>query len=59
MPFLPPFSTPAPTSVGAQACVRCGHGTQYHRASTSCRFRQTWRHLWRRCPCTGLVQPGS
>jgi hypothetical protein len=59
MPFLPPFTTPPPTSLQAQTCVRCGHAPTYHRAPASCRVRLTWRHLWRRCSCEGYAPPGS
>ena len=59
MPFLPPFTTPPPRGLSTQTCVRCGHASKYHHASPSCSFHLTWRHLWRRCPCGGFVQPGA
>jgi hypothetical protein len=64
MPFIPPFATPPP---GTQTlpCARCGHVSTYHHGPTAhhvngcCRFRLTWRHLWRRCPCEGYAPPGA
>lgn len=65
MPFMPPL-TPPPKSATefARSCARCGHIATYHRKPVShhpqarCKFRQTWRHLWSRCPCQGYVPPG-